>query len=148
MAASIIQRAAGLPFDMPRIWYVQPNLCFVLALLTFLMGCMLVKQTSIAPDPEKKTASNVRFASLKLYTRKDCQLCEDAKSLLLNYRQFLPDIDEIDIDEDPALQDQFSTCVPVVEIDGKIRFRGGINEMLLKRLVDATTQTKPLDASD
>ena len=30
----------------------------------------------------------------------------------------------------PQLREQFDTCVPVVEIDGKIRFRGRVNRML------------------
>jgi hypothetical protein len=41
----------------------------------------------------------------------------------------------IDIDGDPALQKQFNECVPVVEINGKVRFRGRVNEVLLLRLL-------------
>jgi hypothetical protein len=42
---------------------------------------------------------------------------------------------EIDIDQDPALVDRFDVCVPVVEIDGKVRFRGRVDELLLRRLL-------------
>ena len=31
--------------------------------------------------------------------------------------------------------ERFNTCVPVVEIDGKIRFRGRVNKILLRRIV-------------
>lgn len=41
-----------------------------------------------------------------------------------------------DIDADPALRDRFDTCVPVVEIDGKIRFRGRVDPILLRRLLN------------
>lgn len=41
----------------------------------------------------------------------------------------------VDIDTDDALRGQFDTCVPVVEIDGKIRFRGRVEPALLKRLL-------------
>lgn len=41
----------------------------------------------------------------------------------------------IDIDRDESLRDQFDTCVPVVEIDGKVRFRGKVDHLLLKRLL-------------
>jgi predicted thioredoxin/glutaredoxin len=42
---------------------------------------------------------------------------------------------EVDIDADDALLARFDTCVPVVEIDGKVRFRGGVEPALLKRLL-------------
>jgi hypothetical protein len=41
----------------------------------------------------------------------------------------------IDIDTDPALRAEFDTCVPVVEIDGRVRFRGRVDEVLLRRLL-------------
>ena len=44
-------------------------------------------------------------------------------------------IHEIDIDKQPELREKYDTCVPVVEIDGKVRFRGTINEVLLVRLL-------------
>ena len=41
----------------------------------------------------------------------------------------------IDIDCDETLFKQFNECVPVVEIDGKVRFRGKVDPVLLKRLL-------------
>ena len=67
-----------------------------------------------------------------LYTRKSCQLCDEAKEILEMYGF---SIHEIDIDTQPKLLEKYDTCVPVVEIDGKIRFRGTINEVLLVRLI-------------
>lgn len=67
-----------------------------------------------------------------LYTRVGCHLCEDAERLLIKHG-LRPE--KVDIDDDPALCEQFNTCVPVVEIDGKIRFRGRVNEVLLRRLL-------------
>ena len=68
-----------------------------------------------------------------LYTRAGCHLCDDALALLqkhgLQPRQQ-------DIDADDGLRERYNTCVPVVVIDGKERFRGRVNEMLLKRLLD------------
>jgi hypothetical protein len=43
---------------------------------------------------------------------------------------------KVDIDSDPELKARFDVCVPVVEIDHKVRFRGRINEVLLQRLLD------------
>jgi hypothetical protein len=45
--------------------------------------------------------------------------------------------EEVDIDQDPELVERFTTCVPVVEIDGRIRFRGRVNAVLLHRLLQA-----------
>jgi glutaredoxin len=67
-----------------------------------------------------------------LYTRQGCCLCDDAQALLVRHG-LQPRL--IDIDQDPALREKFTDCVPVVEIDGTIRFRGRINEVLLRRLL-------------
>lgn len=74
-----------------------------------------------------------------LYTRQGCCLCDDAHILLQRFG-ISPKL--VDIDQDPALREKFTTCVPVVEIDGKVRFRGRVNEVLLRRLLhpeDAAT---------
>lgn len=67
-----------------------------------------------------------------LYTRNGCHLCDDAKEVLI--RNDLR-VREVDIDGDPTLKAEFDLCVPVVEIDGKIRFRGHVDEVLLARLL-------------
>jgi hypothetical protein len=41
----------------------------------------------------------------------------------------------VDIDADKALRSRFDTCVPVVEIDGRVRFRGKIEPRLLRRII-------------
>jgi hypothetical protein len=61
-------------------------------------------------------------------------LCEEAKALLLRHG-LRPQ--EIDIDQDPGLLQQYNECVPVVVIDGRVRFRGRVDERLLKRLLVA-----------
>ena len=68
-----------------------------------------------------------------LYTRAGCHLCDSAKALLLRH-ELSPR--EVDIDGDPQLTKRFGEWVPVVEIGGKIRFRGQLNEKLLKRLLN------------
>lgn len=60
-------------------------------------------------------------------------MCDDAAALLA---QFGLEPRSVDIDADPALREQFTNCVPVVEIDGKVRFRGRVNEVLLRRLIE------------
>ena len=67
-----------------------------------------------------------------LYTRAGCHLCDVAKDLLLRHG-LAPK--EIDIDGDVALAARYGECVPVVVIDGRERFRGRVEERLLKRLL-------------
>lgn len=79
-----------------------------------------------------------RFHSVVLYTRGQCPLCEEAGELLAEYRRWLPAAVEVDVDETPELRERFDTCVPVVEFDGRIRFRGRVSEVLLERLIEGT----------
>ena len=67
-----------------------------------------------------------------IYTRTNCCLCDEAEAQLK--RRGLT-AEKIDIDQRPELTEKFDTCVPVVEIDGKIRFRGKVNEVLLTRIL-------------
>lgn len=71
-----------------------------------------------------------------LYTRVGCHLCENVHADLEKLR---PDFDftleSHDIDQDPELREKFDTCVPVLVVDGKIRFRGAVNLVLLKRML-------------
>lgn len=68
-----------------------------------------------------------------LYTRTGCHLCDEAHATLLQHG-LRPTL--LDIDDDPALREQFNTCVPVVEIDGRVRFRGKVDPVLLRRLLE------------
>ncbi len=73
-----------------------------------------------------------------LYTRKGCHLCEDAwdelSRLQAMYRFTLL---AKDVDEDAGLVAKFDQCVPVVEVNGKVRMRGRFNGVLFQRLLDA-----------
>ena len=70
--------------------------------------------------------------SVILYSRNGCHLCEDALDLLQRHG-LAPQV--VDIDADPQLRQRFNHCVPVVAIDGRERFRGHVNEVLLRRIV-------------
>ena len=73
---------------------------------------------------------------IELYTRDGCHLCDEARELLRSYN-VEPEV--IDIDQRPELRASYNECVPVVRIDGKVRFRGKIDRRLLERLL-ATEQ--------
>ena len=67
-----------------------------------------------------------------IYTRAGCHLCEEAQAMLNRYG-IRPEL--VDIDRNPALFERYDECVPVVFIDGIERFRGRVNEVLLKRIL-------------
>ncbi len=69
-----------------------------------------------------------------LYTRHGCHLCDQAHQLLVQHGLI---VKAVDIDQDPSLVDRYNECVPVVLIDGRERFRGRINQLLLQRLITA-----------
>jgi glutaredoxin len=69
---------------------------------------------------------------LELYTRDGCHLCDDAHQLLRSYG-IEPEV--IDIDANPQFLAEYNECVPVVRIDGKVRFRGKVDRRLLERLL-------------
>jgi glutaredoxin len=67
-----------------------------------------------------------------LYTRDGCHLCEAA---LRTLEQAGLEVRQIDIDANPELKALYDACVPVVVIDGRERFRGQIDNLLLRRLL-------------
>lgn len=66
-----------------------------------------------------------------LYTREGCHLCDEA---LVTLREHGLEPRLVDVDADDELRRKFNECVPVVEIDGQIRFRGRVDPILLRRL--------------
>lgn len=69
-----------------------------------------------------------------VYTRQGCHLCDQAADLI---RDRGVEAELIDIDLHPELQEKYTACVPVVVIDGRVRFRGRVNPVLLQRIIDA-----------
>ena len=73
-----------------------------------------------------------------MYTRQGCHLCEDAlEELRRQQRSHDFSLEVVDVDTDSELVSQHGQCVPVVAVNGKVRFRGGLNPVLLERLLHA-----------
>jgi glutaredoxin len=71
-----------------------------------------------------------------VYTRAGCHLCDEAWDYLAAERDRRGfELTAVDVDADPALRQEFGECVPVVAVDGKVRFRGRVNPVLFRRLV-------------
>ena len=73
-----------------------------------------------------------------LITRKNCHLCDDALMLLEEARRRNGvSLEIVDVDSSAELLAQHDKCVPVVLVNGKVRFRGKVNRVLLQRLLNA-----------
>ena len=81
-----------------------------------------------------------------VYTRAQCCCCHKALDVLKDAQQrsgFA--IEEVDIDGDPDLVALYDTEVPVVALNGKVRFRGVVNPALLERLLVAESASRSAD---
>jgi glutaredoxin len=89
-------------------------------------------EKSGADDPLLDGMPSCPALEVVLYTRAGCPACQAAERILerhgLTFRR-------LDIDADPQLSLPYTGCVPVVEIDGKVRFRGRVNAVLLRRIL-------------
>lgn len=134
LAADLQELPAGLQRFVrtnAAMWWVGCGLLFVIGVrLLWLVGHRRTQWQPATPG--------VRFRTIIVYSRKDCMLCEEAMELLLQYRRWLPIPSEVDIDTDTELQTRFNESIPVVEIDGRIRFQGTVNEILLRRLIEGS----------
>jgi glutaredoxin len=75
-------------------------------------------------------------ARVTLYTRAGCHLCEAVKQRLARARRRARfELEEIDIDSDPALRALYNEEVPVVAINGRKAFKYHLEEEeFLKKL--------------
>ncbi len=74
--------------------------------------------------------------NITVYTHAQCCCCHRALDVLKDaQRRYGFSIQEIDIDGDPDLAARYDTEVPVVAVNGKVRFRGVVNPTLLERLL-------------
>ena len=135
------ESAQGIPW-MPRFWHQNPVIWFVLGVAGVVLGCRFLLWAELVDDgprPWKPVAPGRRFRQVVVYTRANCPLCDEAADVLADHAHWLPKPVEVDIDRDPQLVQQYDTLVPVVACDGKVRFRGRVDERLLRRLIEGTT---------
>lgn len=125
---------------MPHFWHNHDALWWGVGMTGVGFGVWLLAQSSPANRQLswRPTRPGRRFQALLLYSRAGCSLCEAAREVLEEHRPWLPEIVEVDINHDARLVERFGTCVPVVSLDGKVRFRGRLSVELLRRLIEGT----------
>lgn len=121
--------------------YFGDWLLLLLALATAFAGAALLWSGDHPRTAWRPTREGRRFHTLVLYTRRGCHLCDEAHALLARYAEYLPELVEVDIDADPTMRESYDACVPVVEMDGRVRFRGRVSEPMLQRLIEGTPPT-------
>jgi glutaredoxin len=70
--------------------------------------------------------------TLILYGRPGCHLCDDARAVLEGVGA---PFEEIDITTDDALHAAYLERIPVVMLDGEVRFEYFVDEAALRRLL-------------
>jgi len=76
--------------------------------------------------------------AVTLYTRAGCGCCRTALGVLeAERRRGGMTLELVDVDADSRLAEAYGAFVPVVAVGGKVRFRGVVNPVLLRRLIEA-----------
>ncbi len=138
LVVCLFAQSGQLPAVMLRLFSRTPGFWWVATFGLFGAGFATLWSSGHATTEWRPRNGGRRFESAVLYTKHDCPLCDDARFLLDMYRRWLPPVREIDIEIHPDFYDAFCKCVPVLELDDEIRFRGRINETLLQRLLEGT----------
>lgn len=121
-------------FPMPAVWDTSRSMHLLLCCGMFFFAAILLKSPPYADEPEFTTPM---FKTCELLTRPGCELCDDAMEVLISFQNALPTIATVDISNHPQLTRQFGESIPVVVLDGRVRFRGAVNPVLMQRIVDA-----------
>lgn len=121
---------AALTF--PSFWYTSRVFHLPMCVTTCVLGWLSHRHASQLRDSLRR---QVVFQTLTVYSRSHCPLCETAIQVLKEYAEFLPPIHIVMIDDNKLLEQKFGTSIPVVEIDGRVRFRGIVSAELLERLI-------------
>ncbi|MBD3672120.1 MAG: glutaredoxin family protein [Planctomycetaceae bacterium] len=135
---AFLVRAPGVSLQLPGIWYRNESLWPFVGIAISVVGYFLIQKTSTIPPAWEPSLPGQRFQRVVVYTRESCHLCDVAKDTMHRFERWLPPIEEIDISESEELTDKYAESIPVIEIDGRERFRGVVSEVLLKRLIEAT----------
>ena len=77
-----------------------------------------------------------RPVDVKIYTRENCHLCEEAKATIESVATAVDrpvTIEEIDVDTDERLREEYGERVPYVFVDGWPAFKYRVDESELRR---------------
>lgn len=119
---------------LPSVWFSTRGFHMIICGGMFVCAALLLKSP---PKVRQQDLPSPIFETCELLTRPGCELCDEAMQVLLVFQHALPTITVQDISNDPQLTRQFGESIPVVILDGRVRFRGAVDPVLMQRMVDA-----------
>ncbi len=136
------------PGQLPvsRLMDRRPTAWFGLSLMLLMGGAWALRREPESSIEWQPSVDGLRFHTANFYTKAGCHLCEQAEAMLRDYQSWLPPLTVVDISQHPDLETRFDTCVPVLELDGRVYFRGRVNELLLQRLIEGTPPLEKVEA--
>lgn len=85
-----------------------------------------------------RTPPRLDHVRITVYTRSGCHLCAEIwQRLRREQARYHFQMEAVDVDAQAELAVLYGDQVPVVAVHGKIRFRGRMNDVLLRRLLKA-----------
>ena len=70
---------------------------------------------------------------LTLYGRADCHLCHEMRAVVEEVARDWPaEVEEVDVDGDPALEEAYGAEVPVLFVTGRMAFRYRVDAPALR----------------
>jgi glutaredoxin-like protein DUF836 len=86
--------------------------------------------------PGRTMAGMAQEPHVRLYSRRTCGLCDEARRVVLAVRERAPfRFDEVFIDGDDALERAYGLRVPVVEVNGAEAFEFSVEPTRLRVLL-------------
>ena len=89
----------------------------------------------------RRPSSDIAHLSFVIYSRDACTCCHKALELLKDYQsRHYFSVEVVDVDSDPLLAHEYGLHVPVITVNGKVRFKGRIDHALIDRLLVGETR--------
>ena len=126
-------RWTELSIRFPSFWYTSRGLHLAICVCLYICSWLALRNSSVSDSTDE--GNELLFDSFNFYTRPDCCLCDKAMEIMNSRSRFLPTANVINIDEDDQLRERFTDWVPVVELDGRVVFKGQVSPDLLDRLI-------------
>ena len=125
---------------MPAFWYRSRPLHLLLCIGFIFGGLLLLRVQShgAGPDNVPRTdtgAPRPLFQNVRFYSRPNCPLCNEAMDILETFGEWMPEIEYVDITGDHQLEQKHGAWIPVIEMDGRVRFRAAVDPVLLQQLI-------------
>ncbi|HEV8683443.1 MAG TPA: glutaredoxin family protein [Actinomycetota bacterium] len=78
---------------------------------------------------------------VRMYSRRRCGLCDEAREVILGVRRESPfEFEEVLIDGNDALERDYGIRIPVIEVDGHEEFEIRVDPARLRFLVGAARE--------